>query len=78
MGILDDSYVTDLQPPIPRPATSSQAAHRMIMGALRRQGMDNKSTPRSNFRISQKQESDRKERLLMRQKLRDEAWGGDG
>eukprot|EP00250_Pteridium_aquilinum_P017392 c2360_g1_i1 orf=196-1287(+) len=72
IGLVDER---DLQPPVPRPATSSQAAHRMIMGALQRQGLHKKVLPKSTYESSQKQESERKQRLLTRQKLRDEAWG---
>lgn len=74
IGVVNEQ---DLQPPVPRPPTSSQAAHRMIMGALQRQGIQKKPLPANTFKSSQKQESERKQRLLTRQKLRDEAWGSD-
>lgn len=67
----------DLEPPIPRPATSSHAAQRMIMGALRNQGISSKVRSKNNFHDLQKQEDERRLRLLNRQKLRDEAWGPD-
>ncbi|KAI5057148.1 hypothetical protein GOP47_0027163 [Adiantum capillus-veneris] len=67
----------DLRPPVPRPATSSQAAHRMIMGALQRQGVKKQPISMSSFKSSQQQEAERKQRLHTRQKLRDEAWGSE-
>lgn len=78
----DDAFIglvsqRDIQPPVPRPATSSQAAHRMIMGALQRQGIHKLPSPASSFKSAQKQEAERKQRLLTRQKLRDEAWGSE-
>ncbi|MCO5586930.1 hypothetical protein L7F22_040874 [Adiantum nelumboides] len=78
--IIDLVKEQDLRPPVPRPATSSQAAHRMIMGALQRQGVkkiSKESIAMTSFKSSQQQEAERKQRLHTRQKLRDEAWGAD-
>ncbi|KAH6557511.1 hypothetical protein KP509_1Z109700 [Ceratopteris richardii] len=72
LGLINEK---DLQPPVPRPATTSQAAHRMIMGALQRQGLQKKTS--STLKRSQQQESERKQRILTRQRLRDEAWGSE-
>ncbi|MCO5592183.1 hypothetical protein L7F22_046179 [Adiantum nelumboides] len=79
-AIIDLVKEQDLRVPVPRPATSSQAAHRMIMGALQRQGVKKNSKDSiamTSFKSSQQQEAERKQRLHTRQKLRDEAWGAD-
>ncbi|XP_024529139.1 uncharacterized protein LOC9631355 [Selaginella moellendorffii] len=69
----------DLEPPTPRPATSARAAQRMIVGALTNQGIVRGAQTRVRFTAQelQKQEEERKQRLLAREKLREEAWGGD-
>jgi len=49
----------------------------MIVGALRSQGLTKGVSVKSSFNSIQKQEEERKDRILMRQRLRDEAWGTD-
>ncbi|ERN16091.1 hypothetical protein AMTR_s00030p00171760 [Amborella trichopoda] len=73
----DDSLVSsismkDLEPPYPRPKTSASTAQRLIA-----QGMGQRVS--SNFGIGElrKQEEARRNRIQMRQKMRDEAWGAD-
>ncbi|XP_073146168.1 uncharacterized protein [Henckelia pumila] len=62
----------DLEPPRPRPQTSARTAQRMIA-----QGMGIKL--HSNFGSNElrKQEEARKNRILSRQSMRDDAWGAD-
>ncbi|XP_031504640.1 uncharacterized protein LOC116267178 [Nymphaea colorata] len=62
----------DLDPPHPRPKTSARTAQRLIA-----QGMGQK--PCSNFSAYdlRKQEEARRNRIQMRQKLRDDAWGDE-
>lgn len=74
LSLLSDK---DLEPPFPRPPTSARTAQRMIVGALRSQGLTKGVSVKSNFNSIQKQEEERKDRILMRQRLRDEAWGTD-
>ncbi|XP_022141904.1 coiled-coil domain-containing protein R3HCC1L isoform X2 [Momordica charantia] len=64
----------DLEPPKQRPKTCTRAAQRMIA-----QGIGVKlPTPDFGLKELRKQEEDRKNRIVTRQKLRDEAWGEDG
>jgi tetratricopeptide (TPR) repeat protein len=74
LSLLSDK---DLEPPFPRPPTSARTAQRMIVGALRSQGLAKGLPVKSSFNDIQKQEEDRRDRILMRQRLRDEAWGTD-
>ncbi|XP_017431577.1 uncharacterized protein LOC108338984 isoform X2 [Vigna angularis] len=74
----DDTLLTsikarDLEPPRQRPKTSAQAAQRLIAHGM---GLKLSSTSVGS-REYRKQENDRKERIVTRQKLRDEAWGDD-
>ncbi|CAJ1979095.1 unnamed protein product [Sphenostylis stenocarpa] len=63
----------DLEPPRQRPKTSAQAAQRLIAHSM---GL--KLSPTSfGSREYRKQENARRERIVTRQKLRDEAWGDD-
>ncbi|KAK6926507.1 hypothetical protein RJ641_008226 [Dillenia turbinata] len=64
---------SDLEPPRRRPKTSAQAAKRLIA-----YGMGLK-LPSTNFGSKElrEQEEARKNRIQMRQNLRDEAWGPD-
>lgn len=66
--------MSDLEPPKQRPKTCTYAAQRMIA-----QGIGVK-LPTSGFGLKElrKQEEDRRNRIVTRQKLRDEAWGEDG
>lgn len=74
LSLLSDK---DLEPPFPRPPTSARTAQRMIVGALRSQGLTKGVSVKSSFNDIQKQEEERRDRILMRQRLRDEAWGTD-
>ncbi|KAF3439486.1 hypothetical protein FNV43_RR17764 [Rhamnella rubrinervis] len=74
----DDNLISsippkDLEPPRQRPKTSAKTAQRLIA-----QGMGFK-LPSSSFGSKElrKQEEDRRNRILMRQKLKDDAWGTD-
>ncbi|XP_022988105.1 coiled-coil domain-containing protein R3HCC1L isoform X2 [Cucurbita maxima] len=65
----------DLEPPKQRPKTSARTAQRLIA-----QGMGLKlpaSTTGFGSKELRKQEEDRRNRIVSRQKLRDEAWGDD-
>ncbi|XP_030458572.1 uncharacterized protein LOC115679133 [Syzygium oleosum] len=72
-SLLSSIPVTDLEPPKPRPQTSARTAQRLIA-----QGMGLK-LPSSSFgsRELRKQEEARKDRIVRRHKLRDDAWGED-
>lgn len=63
----------DLEPPRPRPKTSARTAERLIA-----HGMGLK-LPSKNFgsRELRKQEEDRKNRIVSRQHMRDDAWGDE-
>ncbi|XP_027347510.1 coiled-coil domain-containing protein R3HCC1L [Abrus precatorius] len=63
----------DLEPPRQRPKTSAQAAQRLIAHGM---GLKLGSTSVGS-REYRKQEDARRERIITRQKLRDEAWGDD-
>ena len=71
--ILWHCLFSDLEPPRQRPKTSARTAQRLIA-----QGMGFK-LPSSSFGSKElrKQEEDRRNRILMRQKLKDDAWGTD-
>ncbi|KAK7263461.1 hypothetical protein RJT34_31052 [Clitoria ternatea] len=74
----DDTLISsikarDLEPPRQRPKTSAQAAQRLIAHSM---GLKLSST-RVGSREHKKQEDARRERIVTRQKLRDEAWGDD-
>jgi len=60
-----------LEPPRLRPKTSAQAAQRLIAHGM---GLKLSSTGVGS-REYRKQEDARRERIVTRQKLRDEAWG---
>lgn len=80
LGNLISLSLTDLEPPAPRPATTARVAQRMIAGALSRQGISSQSLrakTKANAEQALAQEAERKQRLLNRQQLRDEAWGDD-
>lgn len=67
--------MSDLEPPKQRPKTSTRTAQRLIA-----QGMGLKlplSTTAFGSKELRKQEEDRRNRIVSRQKLRDEAWGDD-
>lgn len=63
----------DLEPPRPRPKTSARTAQRLIA-----QSMGIKlSSPTFGSRELRQQEAERKNRIISRQNMRDEAWGDD-
>ncbi|XP_021804368.1 coiled-coil domain-containing protein R3HCC1L isoform X1 [Prunus avium] len=63
----------DLEPPRQRPQTSVRTAQRLIAHGM---GMKLPSTAFGSVDLK-KQEDDRKSRIVMRQKLKDDAWGTD-
>ncbi|KAI0494485.1 hypothetical protein KFK09_024623 [Dendrobium nobile] len=70
--ILTQVSPKDLEPPIVRPKTSARTAQRLIAHAM---GIEPSSSPGSNeFR---KQEEARKNRILERQNMKNDAWGSD-
>lgn len=78
--VLNGFVGADLEPPAPRPATTARVAQRMIAGALSRQGISSqnlRAKTKANAEQALAQEAERKQRLLNRQQLRDEAWGDD-
>ncbi|KAG0502231.1 hypothetical protein HPP92_002303 [Vanilla planifolia] len=68
--LLDQIFPKDLEPPFPRPKTSMTTAQRLIA-----HGMGFK--PFANSIEFRKQEEARKNRILERQAMKDEAWGPD-
>ncbi|KAL2597130.1 hypothetical protein AAZV13_11G142800 [Glycine max] len=71
--LLSSIKARDLEPPRQRPKTSAQAAQRLIAHSM---GLKLSSTGVGS-REYRKQEDARRERIVTRQKLRDEAWGDD-
>ncbi|XP_058087276.1 uncharacterized protein LOC131234430 isoform X2 [Magnolia sinica] len=72
-SLLSSLSSKDLEPPIPRPKTSSRTAQRLIA-----QGMGRKlSTTTFGSNELKKQEEARRNRIHTRQIMRDEAWGPD-
>ncbi|KAK4753737.1 hypothetical protein SAY87_001841 [Trapa incisa] len=65
--------VRDLEPPRQRPQTSARTAQRLIAQVM---GLKLPSTS-SVTREFRQQEEARKDRIIRRQKLRDDAWGAD-
>ncbi|KAH0972195.1 hypothetical protein GBA52_024351 [Prunus armeniaca] len=63
----------DLEPPRQRPQTSVRTAQRLIAHGM---GLKLPSTAFGSEDLK-KQEDDRKSRIVMRQKLKDDAWGTD-
>lgn len=63
----------DLEPPRQRPQTSARTAQRLIAHGM---GLKLPSTAFGSKDLK-KQEDDRKSRIVMRQKLKDDAWGTD-
>lgn len=63
---------SDLEPPYPRPKTSARTAQRLIA-----QGMGRKLSTTFGSSELKKQEEARRNRILARQIMRDEAWGPD-
>lgn len=73
----EDDLVTqisprDLEPPVPRPKTSTRTAQRLIA-----QGMGIKLSTNFGSNELRKQEEARKSRIHSRQSLKDDAWGSD-
>ncbi|KAF8039615.1 hypothetical protein BT93_B1975 [Corymbia citriodora subsp. variegata] len=72
-SLLSSIPAMDLEPPKPRPQTSARTAQRLIA-----QGMGLKLPPSSfGSRELRKQEEARKDRIVRRHQLRDDAWGED-
>ncbi|XP_057748778.1 uncharacterized protein LOC130967785 [Arachis stenosperma] len=71
--LLGSIKTKDLEPPRQRPKTSAQAAQRLIAHGM---GLKLPSVG-SGSREHRKQEDARRDRIVTRQKLRDEAWGDD-
>ncbi|KAE9616780.1 hypothetical protein Lal_00035061 [Lupinus albus] len=72
-ALLSSIQTRDLEPPRQRPKTSAQAAQRLIAHGM---GLKLSSTTTSSgSQEYRKQEDARRERIVTRQKLRDEAWG---
>ncbi|CAL0303982.1 unnamed protein product [Lupinus luteus] len=72
-ALLSSIKTRDLEPPRQRPKTSAQAAQRLIAHGM---GLKlSTTTTSSGSREYRKQEDARRERIVTRQKLRDEAWG---
>ncbi|KAI4322479.1 hypothetical protein L6164_022171 [Bauhinia variegata] len=71
--LLSSIKARDLEPPRQRPQTSAQAAQRLIAHSM---GLKLSSTTFGSREL-RKQEDARRNRILTRQKLRDEAWGDD-
>ena len=69
---LTKEYRTDLEPPYPRPKTSARTAQRLIA-----QGMGRKLSRTFGSSEFKEQEEERRNRILTRQIMRDEAWGPD-
>ncbi|KAL7084772.1 hypothetical protein ACP275_14G241600 [Erythranthe tilingii] len=71
--LLDTIPPNELEPPRQRPQTSARAAQRLIANSM---GI---KLPSSSFGASElrKQEEARKNRIVSRQNLRDDAWGDD-
>lgn len=63
----------DLKPPYRRPKMSARAAQRMIAQSM---GIRINS-PGSGVHEHKQQERERKDRIVSRQALRDDAWGSD-
>ncbi|XP_042476759.1 uncharacterized protein LOC122058235 [Macadamia integrifolia] len=70
--LLSSISTRDLEPPIPRPKTSARTAQRLIA-----QIIGQKLSPTFGSSELKKQEEARKNRIVTRQNLRDEAWGAD-
>ncbi|KAF3337424.1 growth inhibition and differentiation-related protein 88 [Carex littledalei] len=63
----------DLKPPFPRPKTSARTAQRMIAQSMGLRII----SPGSGVREHKQQEQERKDRIVTRQALREDAWGTD-
>ncbi|KAG9444428.1 hypothetical protein H6P81_015768 [Aristolochia fimbriata] len=71
-NLLTSLSAKELEPPYPRPKTSARTAQRLIA-----QGMGCKLPKAFGSEELKKQEEARKNRIVLRQSLRDEAWGSD-
>ncbi|KAJ4979193.1 hypothetical protein NE237_009973 [Protea cynaroides] len=70
--LLSSISTRDLEPPYPRPKTSVRTAQRLIA-----QGIGQKLSTTFGSSELKKQEEARRNRIVSRQTLRDEAWGAD-
>ncbi|KAL8170597.1 hypothetical protein V2J09_022401, partial [Rumex salicifolius] len=68
----DERSFADLEPPKQRPQTSARTAQRLIA-----QGMGIKLPVSTGSNESRRQEEARKNRIIARQKLKNDAWGPD-
>ncbi|XP_020203421.1 coiled-coil domain-containing protein R3HCC1L [Cajanus cajan] len=71
--LLSSIKARDLEPPRQRPKTSAEAAQRLIARGMGLK-LSSTSVGSQDYR---KQEDARRERIVNRQKMRDEAWGDD-
>ncbi|XXG62517.1 hypothetical protein AAC387_Pa05g0858 [Persea americana] len=71
-SLLSSVSAKDLEPPYPRPKTSARTAQRLIA-----QGMGRKLSRTFGSSEFKEQEEERRNRILTRQIMRDEAWGPD-
>ncbi|XP_050369851.1 uncharacterized protein LOC126787971 isoform X2 [Argentina anserina] len=71
--LLSSISLKDLEPPRQRPKTSARTGQRLIAHGM---GMKLPSTAFGSPDLK-KQENDRRSRIVTRQKLKDDAWGGD-
>ncbi|XP_072962866.1 uncharacterized protein [Typha angustifolia] len=70
--LLADLNRKDLEPPYPRPKTSARTAQRLIA-----QGMGMRLSTNFGSAELRKQEEERKNRIVARHTMRDDAWGSD-
>lgn len=66
--------ISDLEPPRVRPKTSVSAAQRLIANGM---GIRLEGSPGSGSSEHRRQEEARRNRIVSRQNMRDEAWGDD-
>ncbi|KAF3337282.1 growth inhibition and differentiation-related protein 88 [Carex littledalei] len=71
--VLSQLKTGDLKPPYPRPKTSARTAQRMIAQSMGLRII----SPGSGVREHKQQEQERKDRIVTRQALREDAWGTD-
>ncbi|XP_077230783.1 coiled-coil protein [Tasmannia lanceolata] len=72
-SLLSSLSTKDMEPPYPRPKTSASTARRLIA-----QGMGQKLSATFGSNELKKQEEERRNHILERQRMRDEAWGAEG
>ncbi|XP_004506224.1 uncharacterized protein [Cicer arietinum] len=72
--LLSSIKANDLEPPRQRPKTSVEAAQRLIAHSM---GIKFPSPSKTGSREHKRQEDSRRDRIVNRQKLKDDAWGED-